>query len=130
MAFSEELLERLYKLELEQERQLQEIESLQKFPLFDLTALENKSTAHFLMVQKDLPKLPYSLKRTSGKNMAYKICLDFGNGSPASEWSEETRGWRSRGQGSYYADVQIAKEKLHELKSRWPNYPLVMSAVD
>ncbi|OUD12467.1 hypothetical protein [Thioflexithrix psekupsensis] len=133
MVFSEDLHERLYQLELEQERQLREIESLQKLPLFNVHTLDNKSTRSMAVLPNhlpQLPKMPPRLKEVSKSQAGYKICLDFGNGCPSSEWSEETKGWRSKGQGSCYPTVQVANEKLRELKSRWPNYPLIMFSVD
>jgi hypothetical protein len=137
MAFSEELHERLYQLELEQERQLREIESLQRLPLFDVKSLEKKSTIPIVIAPQisHLPKvssLPKGSARLTGGHAAqtgYKILLDFGNGH-ASEWSEDTRGWRSKNQGSCYPTMQIANEKLRELKSRWPDYPLILFALD
>lgn len=128
MALSKELHERLAKLEQEQERQLQEIETLQTidFDSFDANLLATAPVA----AAKPIPsiQIPPPPKAKLGKG--YKIRLDFGNGAPASEWSEDTHGWRSKGQGSFYANEHIAGKKLAELKQRWPNYPLVMFSVD
>ena len=55
---------------------------------------------------------------------AYVILLDFGAGAPTTEWSENTHGWRSKGQGTRYANQSEAQAKLHELKAKWPDYPI------
>ncbi len=128
MPFSKELHERLAKLEQEQERQLQEIESLQTidFDRFDANLLAPSPVAAAKPIHSI--QIPHPPKKKLGKG--YKIRLDFGNGAPASEWSEDTHGWRSKGQGSCYADEHIAGQKLAELKQRWPEYPLIMFSVD
>jgi hypothetical protein len=53
--------------------------------------------------------------------------LDFGQGSPVSEWSDETNGWRTKGLGSRYRESAQAKQRYHELKTKWPEYPLRLS---
>lgn len=128
MPFSKELHERLAKLEQEQDRQLQEIESLHSFDFFDAqllapTPVVNPISKPIISIQ--IPRPP-SKKSAKG----YKIRLDFGNGAPASEWSEDTHGWRSKGQGSCYVDENTAEKKLEELKQRWPDYPLVMFSIE
>ncbi len=110
MSYSE-LLKRLDSLEKEQETQEKEVYSLSEEmkPLgIDIHYVEDI----------ELPK-----QATEG----YVILLDFGGGSPVSEWSDETNGWRTKGLGSRYAEVAQAKQRFHELKSKWPEYPLRLS---
>ncbi len=54
----------------------------------------------------------------------YAVCLMFNPASP-SEWSEEAGGgWRGKGLGTHYSDLDEAKSRLAALKDKWPDYPL------
>lgn len=108
MSYSE-LLKRLDYLEREQKIQDREVHGL---------AEEMKPLGvevHHYLDDIDLPKP--SLK-------GYVIVLDFGQGSPVSEWSDDTNGWRTTGLGSRYTDIEQAEKRFKELKAKWPEYPL------
>lgn len=51
------------------------------------------------------------------------ILLMFDPKAPT-EWSEESSGWRGKGQGTVYATEKEAKAILVKLKQKWPDYPL------
>jgi hypothetical protein len=121
MYLSEELSERLAKLEQEQLRQQEEVEAMHSFAFFSSVSTTPPPKVKPLQTNK-------SSAKKSGKG--YKIRLEFSNDSPASEWSEDTRGWRSRGQGSCYPDEATVQQKFQELKQRWPDYPLSVYAVE
>ncbi|MCV6638727.1 hypothetical protein [Candidatus Albibeggiatoa sp. nov. NOAA] len=111
MSYSD-LLKRLDSLEQEQETQEKEVYTL---------AEEMKPLGidvHAYVDDIDVPK-----KSTKG----YVILLDFGQGSPVSEWSDDTNGWRTKGLGSRYPEPAQAKRRFHELKTKWPEYPLRLS---
>jgi hypothetical protein len=108
MSYSD-LLKRLDSLEQEQETQQSEVHTLaEEMKPFGI------DVQHYVE-DIDVPK-----QTTKG----YVILLDFGQGSPVSEWSDETNGWRTKGLGSRYAEAAKAKQRFHELKTKWPEYPL------
>lgn len=102
MGLNRDLYQRLAKLEMEQKRQEEDVDKLVEIvsPPKGATLTKIKSDA------------------------GYTVCLIFGAGAPTSEWSDETHGWRSKGLGSRYQSEQKARQKLTELKRRWPEYPL------
>lgn len=66
--------------------------------------------------QKKAPQL--------SKQKGYIICLMFDPNSP-NEWSEESGGgWRERGGGTCYQDLEQMKQCLRKIRKQWPNYPL------
>ncbi|WP_353571414.1 hypothetical protein [Candidatus Albibeggiatoa sp. nov. BB20] len=111
MGYSD-LLKRLDSLEQEQETQEKEVHTLTK----EMKPLG--VDVHNYVEDIDVPK-----KAVKG----YVIVLDFGQGSPVSEWSDETNGWRTKGLGSRYPGASQAKQRFHELKTKWPEYPLRLS---
>lgn len=104
MPLADDLLKRLDLLELEQDRQQEEVISL----------AEDISPVIGLKFENIAVK-----KSTKG----YVILLEFAD-APVSEWSDETNGWRSRSLGSRYTSIQQADKKLAILKQKWPEYPL------
>lgn len=108
MTYSD-LLKRLDSLEHEQETQEKEVRTLSE---------EMKPLG--IDVQSYVDDIDVPKKSTKG----YVILLDFGQGSPVSEWSDETNGWRTKGLGSRYVEPAQAKQRFNELKSKWPEYPL------
>ncbi|MEK7989767.1 MAG: hypothetical protein VSS52_002075 [Thiotrichaceae bacterium] len=107
MGYSD-LLKRLDSLEQEQETQEEEVHMLAK----EMQPL-GIDVHDFDVI--DVPK-----KQKKG----YVIVLDFGQGSPVSEWSDDTNGWRTKGLGSRYRESAEAKQRFQELKTKWPEYPL------
>lgn len=58
------------------------------------------------------------------KQQGYVICLMFDPNSP-NEWSEESGGgWRERGGGTHYQDIEQMKQRLRKIRKQWPHYPL------
>lgn len=100
MTISKDLQKRLEALETEQFRQEKEVN--------ELTSIA-------------IPNI--KLKKVEIQN-GFVIRLEFGAGSPISEWSDETHGWRSHNLGTRYTTEQQAKNRLIELKQKWPEYPL------
>ncbi|OQW94050.1 MAG: hypothetical protein BWK79_07880 [Beggiatoa sp. IS2] len=105
MGIDRDLYQRLTKLEMEQKRQEDDVDKLVEIATLPKTDTSTKVNSH----------------------TGYTVCLVFGSGAPVSEWSDETHGWRSRGLGSRYTTEQRARQKLTELKRRWPEYPLEVS---
>ncbi|OQW93620.1 MAG: hypothetical protein BWK79_10180 [Beggiatoa sp. IS2] len=132
MKTNEELEKRLEKLEIEQERQdtvlddfLREFEEVLKLE----AKLANIDNYEFKLV---VPKKEVSIQdsddalmREGGnKGGGYVIRLVFNPKKP-SEWAEEGGGgWRDYGMGMRYPDLQRAKQRLQELRTQWPDYPM------
>ena len=104
MAIDDQLKRRVAMLEVEQERQQDEVNQLTNI----ITEKKEKP------VQKQ-------------KSNGYTISLDFGGGAPISEWSDETHGWRTQGLGTRYPTRELADRKLIQLKKNWPDYPFKIS---
>jgi len=104
MAIDDQLKRRVAMLEVEQERQQDEVNQLTNI----ITEKKEKP------VQKQ-------------KSNGYMISLDFGGGAPISEWSDETHGWRTQGLGTRYPTRELADRKLIQLKKNWPDYPFKIS---
>jgi hypothetical protein len=111
MGYSD-LLKRLDSLEQEQKNQQKEVYTLAE----EMQPLG--IDVHNYVDDIDVPR-----KKKEG----YVIVLDFGQGSPVSEWSDETNGWRTVGLGSRYQESAQAKKRYQELKAKWPEYPLRLS---
>jgi hypothetical protein len=109
MSLTDEFLKRLDLLELEQDRQQEEVLSL----------AADISPVIGLQIDNIDAK-----KSTKG----YVILLEFAD-APVSEWSDETNGWRSRNLGSRYNSIHQADKKLAILKQKWPDYPLRIGLV-
>lgn len=101
MAMNDQLKRRIAMLEVEQERQQDEVNQLNSI----ITEPKKEKTT-----QKQ-------------KSVGYVISLDFGGGAPISEWSDETHGWRTLGLGTRYPTQELANRKLVQLKKSWPEYP-------
>jgi hypothetical protein len=104
MAIDDQLKRRVAMLEVEQERQQDEVNQLTNI----ITEKKEK---------------PVQKQKSSG----YAISLDFGGGAPVSEWSDETHGWRTQGLGTRYPTRELADRKLIQLKKNWPDYPFKIS---
>jgi hypothetical protein len=100
----DDLRRRVAMLEVEQERQQDEVNQL----------------ADVIMKPEEKP---IQKQKSSG----YTISLDFGSGAPISEWSDETHGWRTQGLGTHYPTRELADRKLLQLKKNWPDYPFKIS---
>ncbi len=68
-----------------------------------------------------LEELTRPKSKVQGKG--FVILLMFDPKSPT-EWSEESSGWRGKGQGTVYSTENDAKIVLKKLKQKWPDYPL------
>ena len=137
------LEERLRKLEDEQSRQqtdLHDLEDIKRMEAklknlaeemdLELSQPENLSqrTKKFQLEKEELKiatKLESELKeKEDGVTTGYVVCLMFNPKSPT-EWSDKSGGgWRQRGKGTYYADIEEARKRYVELKKKWPDYPL------
>jgi DNA topoisomerase VI subunit A len=104
MSLTDNLLKRLDFLELEQDRQQEEVMSL---------------------AEEISPEIGLKMENINVKKSTkgYVILLEFAD-APVSEWSDETNGWRSKNLGSRYTSIQQADKKLAILKQKWPEYPL------
>lgn len=132
MKISEELKERLRKLEIEQERQdivledfLREFEEVLKLEakLANIENYEFKLTRPRVIASIQESGDPL-LQAAKNKEGGYVIRLVFNPKTP-SEWSEEGGGgWRDHGLGMRYPNLQQAKHRLQELREQWPDYPM------
>lgn len=61
--------------------------------------------------------------RTKAQGKGYIVVLMFDPKSPT-EWSEESSGWRGKGQGTVYSNENEARIILKKLQQKWPDYPL------
>lgn len=109
MSLTDDFLKRLDLLELEQDRQQEEVINL----------AADISPVIGLQIDNIDAK-----KSTKG----YVILLEFAD-APVSEWSDETNGWRSKNLGSRYKSIHQADKKLAILKQKWPDYPLRIGLV-
>jgi hypothetical protein len=79
------------------------------------------------LTSKTKKVIPPPQKKTAQENKqqhGYVICLMFDPNSP-NEWSEASGGgWRERGGGTCYQDLEQMKQCLRKIKKQWPNYPL------
>jgi len=132
-----ELEERLKKLEDEQFRQqtdLHELEDIKRLEAqlktlseemdFDLSPKPKK----FQLEKEQLEiatKLESELKEKEDElGQGYVVCLLFNRKSPT-EWSDKSGGgWRQRGKGTRYTEIEEAKKRYLELRKKWPDYPL------
>jgi len=104
MSLTDDLLKRLDFLELEQDRQQEEVINL---------------------AEEISPEIGLKMENINAKKSTkgYVVLLEFAD-APVSEWSDETNGWRSKNLGSRYTSIQQADKKLAILKQKWPDYPL------
>lgn len=61
--------------------------------------------------------------KSKTQEKGFIILLMFDPKAPT-EWSEDSSGWRGKGQGTVYATEKDAKTALVKLKQKWPDYPL------
>ncbi len=97
--------------------------------LFALEQEQNRQEKEVTQLTTDIAPAPKKVSQKPQSKNGFVIRLDFGAGAPISEWSDETHGWRSKDLGTSYPSEQHALQRLSELKTKWPDYPLSLFEV-
>lgn len=127
-AFSKSHVDKDVKAELEKldnyvvtnEEELRYLEEIKKLKA-DLGLANTQSQAEAIK-KTSTPQKKKTIQ--ADKQHGYVICLMFDPNSP-NEWSEESGGgWRERGGGTCYQDLEQVKQCLRKIRKQWPNYPL------